>query len=685
MATIEAAPLLEREGELAELRAVFEASHAGHGRLAVVEGAAGSGKSALLAAATSEAEVAGLRVLRARGSELEQGFAFGAIRQLFETAVSSAPRAEREELLAGAAAPAAWVVAPSAGPDAAAAGSDAGFAALHGVYWLATNLSLAGPLALAVDDLHWVDRSSLRALAYLARRIGGLPIALVVAMRPDEPGAATELLDELQADPQAGRMSLRSLGRESVAAIVRESIPDADEALCSACFEASAGNPFYLRELLRTIAADSQASSAEAVREASVPAVGDRVVRRVARVGPEAAALARAMAALGDGGRLPEAAAVAGLDEDVAARAAGRLRRIEVLAREDPFAFVHPLVRRSVYDTLSVTERDAAHAAAAARLNAAGGLREAVAAHLAAVRPAGSASTAAALRDASGEALARAAPEAAIRWLRRALEEDAAEPPRAVLLHELGQVELFGRDPASVQHLQEALELAAEPVLRARIARDLGEILNAAVQWDAAIAVLSDGIRQLGDRDPELTVELETLAALMRAYHPRMVGDFDRDRDRLRQLAAGEGPAARALSILLAAIAANRADAIDEVRPLVEHGLRDGALFAGPGAGGWASGQALGALILVDADDRALEAADELEAHARRSGAVLARLPPSASGAGFIRGRATSPQRNPSCARRRRCCWTAGCCWSSPRACGSWRTACWSDHPSMTL
>jgi ATP/maltotriose-dependent transcriptional regulator MalT len=222
--------------------------------------------------------------------------------------------------------------------------------------------------------------------------------------------------------------------------------------------------------------------------------------------------------------------------------------------------------------------------------------------------------------------MARAAPEAAIGWLRRALAEAAPEPPRAVLLHELGQVEAFGRDPAAIGHLQQALELAPEPVLRARVARDLYDMLVATGQWDAAVRVTSAALDELGDRDPELAVDLEVNRATARAYDPRLVADFDRDRERLQALAAGESWGARALSVLLAAVAACRGEDLDQVRPLVEHGLRDGRLLAERGAGGAASAQALGALVSAEADDRALEVVEELTAQARRSGALIGTL-----------------------------------------------------------
>lgn len=94
--------LVERDGELAAVTAVVES-----GGALVVEGGAGIGKTSLLGPACERPARAGYEVLRARGSELESGFAFGVVRQLFETRVSDADASERETLFAGPAA-AAW-------------------------------------------------------------------------------------------------------------------------------------------------------------------------------------------------------------------------------------------------------------------------------------------------------------------------------------------------------------------------------------------------------------------------------------------------------------------------------------------------------------------------------------------------------------------------------------------------
>ena len=172
----------------------------------MIEGPAGIGKTALLAAARTAAADGGMRVLRSRGTELERDFAFGVVRQLFEPALAEASEPERADLLQGAAGVAAGLLGlpgapPADGPPAS--GVDPSFAILHGLYWLCANLAAAGPLCLVVDDAHWADAPSLRYLAFLLTRLEELNVALLVATRPREVGTDAELLATLTTDPSA--------------------------------------------------------------------------------------------------------------------------------------------------------------------------------------------------------------------------------------------------------------------------------------------------------------------------------------------------------------------------------------------------------------------------------------------------------------------------------------------------
>src|SRR6266568_7791343 len=96
-------PLLERNEELARIESALAEARTGRGRFLVIEGPAGMGKSALLAAARTAASEGGMRVLRSRGTELERDFAFGVVRQLFEPPLAEASELEHAELLRAAA------------------------------------------------------------------------------------------------------------------------------------------------------------------------------------------------------------------------------------------------------------------------------------------------------------------------------------------------------------------------------------------------------------------------------------------------------------------------------------------------------------------------------------------------------------------------------------------------------
>src|SRR3954447_480335 len=168
-------PLFGRERELAQVDELISAARSGRGAIAVLEGAAGIGKTALLGEAARRAEQAGLAVLRAGGAALEREYPFGVVRQLFAHAVAGARHGN--EIFEGAA-ELAKVPLGLRGPPHANAES-AGVA-MHGLYWLTANLAESGPLLLAVDDAQWADEMSLRFVVYLARRVGDLPVALLV-------------------------------------------------------------------------------------------------------------------------------------------------------------------------------------------------------------------------------------------------------------------------------------------------------------------------------------------------------------------------------------------------------------------------------------------------------------------------------------------------------------------------
>ena len=112
----------------------------------------------------------GYEVAAARGSELEAGFAFGVVRQLFERRLAAAGKTSARRCWPGRPPRSRPLLSGAAAQPA----GDSSFAVLHGLYWLVANLAASRPLLIAVDDAHWADEPSLRWLAYLAPRLEGL-------------------------------------------------------------------------------------------------------------------------------------------------------------------------------------------------------------------------------------------------------------------------------------------------------------------------------------------------------------------------------------------------------------------------------------------------------------------------------------------------------------------------------
>ena len=490
------------------------AGGAGEGRLVVIEGSAGIGKSSLLAESRAIASAAGMQVLGARAGEHEAEFAFGVVRQLFEQPLANVSADERAELLAGAAAlvePLFPAVQPRPQPPPALA--DSPFAIQHGLYWLAANMAYQQATCLIVDDLHWVDGPSLHWLGYLVRRLEGLSLVVVAATRSPEQGHDPALLDELLADPAALIIQPAPLTLPSIRELTRTRLGlEPAEAFCAAVAVATGGNPLFVGALLNTIVQERlepTAAHAKTVLGLGPRAISRAVSVRLTRLSPDSIAIARAAAILGDGSELRHAAALAELDLVVAGQAASSLVRVDLFRDADPIEFFHPVVRSAVYDTIDAGTRIVLHRRAAEILGAAGAPPERAAGHLLQVAPAGDPGVVRALRIAADRALASGAYTTAVDYLRRALAEPPEGKERFEVLLELGLAERRTGAPDAVGRLEAAMRAAAEPARRARAALEYGRTLYYANRLVDAITVLSEASDALGDDDPDLKERFE--------------------------------------------------------------------------------------------------------------------------------------------------------------------------------
>ncbi|HET7566527.1 MAG TPA: AAA family ATPase [Gaiellaceae bacterium] len=491
--------LLERDAELARLRGALAAARAGSGAAALLTGPAGIGKTRLARALRDEAREDGVRVLSARGAELEHDFAFGVVRQWFEPLVRGSGVA-----LEGAAALAAPVLLGEA-----EAGDEPSFSILHGLYWLAAELAGDGPLALFLDDAQWSDEASLRFVHFLAGRLDGLPLLLLLTAREPLGG----LLAELARSPAADVLVLPPLGPGAVTQLLHErSGGRVDEAFALACRDATGGNPFLLEELAQALAAEGVefvASERGRVRAIGPRSVATAVQLRLAALPAEATRLARAAAVAGDDAPLPLVAALAELSEAEAAAAADELASASLLEDARPLRFVHPIVAAAIRESLLAGEREGLHARAAGLLEAVGAPAEAIAVHLLAVAPAGEARVAATLLEAAERSLQQGAPEAAASLLERALAEPPGELLPRVLLA-LGNAEHRLERPGAAERLREAHRLAPDPRLRAEAALVLTwAVVSQQHRRDDLQPLLERSIAEVGDGDRELLLRLE--------------------------------------------------------------------------------------------------------------------------------------------------------------------------------
>jgi hypothetical protein len=469
--------LLERDEQLAGIEAALADARAGRGRFVVVEGPAGIGKTALLAAARTAAAESGMRLLRSRATAMETNFAFGVVRQLFEPPLVEASELERADLLQGAAGVAAGTLGlAGASPveGRPSPGVDPSFAIFHGLYWLCANLAASGPLCVVVDDAHWADSASLRYLAFLLTRLEELDIALVAATRPPGQAAEAELLATVIADPSADVIRLQPLTGAAVVQLLERELGRApDPGVVDTCLRVTGGRPFLVRELVTALSEGGGGTGVETV--------GRSVQLRLLRLPDNAGRLARALAILEQSDLLP-AARLAGLEELEAADAADLLATGGILEPGRPLTFVHPLVRDGIYLELSSSQRAQGHRRAAGVLAEQPGAKARVAEHLLVSEPAEDRWVVERLIAAARAAAEEGAPESEALFLRRALAEPPASGDRAALLLALGIAEASAGLPNWHQHLQEAVEAAPDAAAAARAALVLADALSGAQQ-----------------------------------------------------------------------------------------------------------------------------------------------------------------------------------------------------------
>ena len=530
----------------------MRAACAGEGRVVLVEGPAGVGKTALLEETRRIAAALGMATLVAHAGEFERDFPFTVVRQLLEPALVSAGPAERERLLGGPAAAAETVLGNVRADQVFTEGHAS--EVLHSLYWLTANLALQRPLLLAVDDMQWTDAASARWLTYLRPRLTGQPVMLVLTRRTLSAEHDARLHD-LGGDPPAEVVHVGALGEASVGRLLEARLEQApSHRFVHACRGATGGNPFLVRELATALAEDGVTPAdhnVARIREFGPRSVARAIRSRLLSLPPSAAALVAAVAVLGPEATWPQAAALAALDDDELADAADRLAAADVFVAGPTLEFAHPIVRAAVHDELRASERSRLHAAAAELIAAEGGAAEQVAPHLLLAPPGGRDRVVETLLRAARTASAQGAMKHAVACLRRALGEPPSASRHPIVLRELGAAEVRLGAGEGLRHLREAQAASGDSRADARCALELGSALVARGRVTEAASVFERAVERVEDRELALRLEAELLAAAR--LDPRLLPHIKAQLERHhRDPPPGDTPSERLLLAVLA-------------------------------------------------------------------------------------------------------------------------------------
>ncbi len=363
--------LVGRAAELSALENSLQRVLDGHGRVAVISGEAGVGKTRLLEELESVAAVAGVRVVVGHCFETEQPLPFRPWIDALRDEQPALDTARLADLSAAARAQLARLFS-----ELSPRGSESGVLAddhsplFEAMRELLSVLAAGSPLLLALEDLHWADPMSVRLLAFLGRRLGALPVLLVATTRPEDAVDVPVLeraLGELRDGRVLDQVILGPLGPEDTLALARAFYgggnPSVIEQAVETVWKLSEGNPFVITESVRALR-DGTTEMGELPQ-----GVRETVHRRLDQLSETAHATAITAAVIGRATSFSLLQMASGLSESEAAAAVEELVRRRVLdAAGEELVFCHDRIRQVAYDAVLAPRRVLLHRAVARAL-----------------------------------------------------------------------------------------------------------------------------------------------------------------------------------------------------------------------------------------------------------------------------------------------------------------------------
>ena len=522
-----------RQREIDQLHATLEDAFSGRGRLMMLIGEPGIGKTRTAEQLATYARLRDAQVLWGRCYEGEGAPAYWPWVQIIRSYVRDRDADALATEMGPGAADIAQVVSevrerfPDLPTSSVTDPEQARFRLFDGIAEFLRNAGKRKPLVLILDDLHWADKPSILLLQFLARGIGPARLLILGTYRDAEvtrEHPLGQILGELTADQRA---PLGGLTKEDTARFIEMTAGvSPPEALVDAVYRETEGNPFFMSEVVRLLVSDGALERPDVVDSWSLTipqGVRQVISRRVSRLSDEcnrvltiASVIGRefgldALERLSDlsGDRLLEA-----VEEAVAIRVVA-----EVPGTVGRYGFSHALIRETLYGELSSTRRVRLHHLIADVLESL--YRSKPDSHLAelayhffeAARGGGHIGKAVGYASAAGARAARLlAYEEAVAHYQRALqalelEQSADEAQRCELLLALGDAQWSSGDGSRAREtFQSAAAIARRLKLREQLALaalGLGTIPEVGIVDQILVDLIEEALEALGqDANP---------------------------------------------------------------------------------------------------------------------------------------------------------------------------------------
>ena len=485
-----------RDRELAELERLRASAREGRGQAVLIEGEAGVGKSHLIAALVSVATQDGFQIVAAEGDELERTVPFAP----WVAALDCRPTSPDEDRAAIA-----NLLRHGAVPMGGVEPSPVVAQVVEGLWALLDRIAARAPTLVIVEDLHWMDRSSLTALRTIIRRSADLPILVVASMRP-------VAADDLRSfDPHrfpGDHIRLDPLTPEAVASLTTSLTGGAPGERLTAMLDGAGGNPLFVTELIEVLRDEGALRSVDGRTEIGhddlPPPLRQTILRRAAYLPEETLDVLRTASFLGtqfDGEELRALIDLPAEQLDRELRAA--VKQGIVVQRGSGYGFRHDLVREAIYLDQSEPVRRAVHRRVATILEARGAHPLRVAEHLVRGAPVGDLEAIGWLEDALVEAFGVPDHDLATALMRAADSLRRPDDPDRDLYLPL-------HFPAWLE--TESLE-AVEERLRAKLAGERPPRVEATVRALLAYAARLRGDVDRGRAEAERAVSIEGLGS----------------------------------------------------------------------------------------------------------------------------------------------------------------------------